>query len=292
VTPSGPVAPDGTSALPDPPVALSIAGTDTGGGAGIAADLKTFAAHGVHGTFVVTAMTAQDTRKVHGVVVSDHWFVALQLDAVLGDFTVRAAKTGMLATADLVNLVAERAEAGELPRLVVDPVMVASSGASLVEGDAPAAYRRLLASATIVTPNLPEAEALLDRPVRGLGAMIEAARALQGLGAGLVVVKGGHLPGDDACDVVYDGDHLEVLHRTRVPTANVHGTGCTLSAAIAANLAIGLTPLQAVVAAKDYVTGALRRSATWHLASGPGPLDHLGRLPGPGGPRGHREEGT
>lgn len=273
----------GSAARRNPPVALTIAGTDTGGGAGIAADLKAFAAHGVHGTFAVSALTAQDTAKVHGVVVVEAPFLSLQLDAVLGDFAVAATKTGMLATAELVSLVAARAEAGDLPALVVDPVMVASSGAALVEGDAPAAYRRLVASAAVVTPNLPEAEALLDRPVRSLAAMKEAARALHGLGARLVVVKGGHLDGPDALDVVYDGARLEVLSEPVVATRNVHGTGCTLSAAIAANLALGSDGFSAVAAAKRFVAAALRRSAGWTLASGPGPLDPLG-LAAPGQP--------
>ena len=271
--PSPPLDPAPT---PEPPVACTIAGVDSGGAAGIAADLKTFAAFGVYGTCVVTALTAQDTTKVHGTLSVDAAFLALQLDAVLGDFTVAAAKTGMLATSALIDCITARAAAGVLPLLVVDPVMVATSGASLVAGDAPAAYRRLIAHASIVTPNLPEAEALLEREIRSRAAMGEAARALHGLGGAFAVVKGGHLSGEVAVDVCFDGTQLLELEHPFVPTRNVHGTGCTLSAALAAGLARGEQPLTALRNAKSYVAAALARSAAWQLASGPGPLDHLG----------------
>lgn len=261
-----------------PPVALTIAGVDSGGGAGIAADLRTFAAHGVFGTLVVTALTAQDTTKVHGAQLVEPTFLALQLDAVLGDFPVAAVKTGMLGTTRLIEVLVERA--GELEALVVDPVMVATSGAALVEGDAPAAYRRLIAHAAVVTPNLPEASALLEREVTTLAQMADAARALVDLGARLAVVKGGHLSGR-ATDVCFDGTDLISIDAEKVRTRNVHGTGCTLSAAIAANLALGLQPLDAVRQAKDYVTASLRRSSDWDLGHGPGPLDHFGALPPP-----------
>ncbi|MCU1489316.1 MAG: phosphomethylpyrimidine kinase [Acidimicrobiaceae bacterium] len=261
-----------------PPVALTIAGVDSGGGAGIAADLRTFAAHGVFGTLVVTALTAQDTTKVYGAQLVEPDFLCLQLDSVLGDLPVVAAKTGMLGSVRLIDALTERARAGSLPPLVVDPVMVATSGAALVEGDAPAAYRRLLAHASVATPNLPEAESLLEREIRSLSDMEDAARALVDLGVGLAVVKGGHLRGHESLDVCFDGTDLAVLVGEHVDTVNVHGTGCTLSAAITANLARGLSPLDAVAAAKRYVSQALRRSAGWHLGEGPGPLDHLGPL--------------
>lgn len=274
--------PDSSRLLPppttEPPVALTIAGVDSGGAAGVAADLKTFAARGVYGTLVVTALTAQDTTKVHGSLAVDPAFLALQLDAVLDDFPVRAVKTGMLATSALVDLVAARAAAGALPQLVVDPVMVATSGAALVEGDAPRAYRRLLAHAEVVTPNIPEAEELLDCPIRSRAAMADAARALHGLGCRVVVVKGGHLAGGRAIDVCFDGEELVELDGPKVPTRNVHGTGCTLSAAIAAELARGASAFAAVSAAKAYVAEALARAADWRLGAGPGPLDHLGPL--------------
>ncbi len=262
-------------ARPEPPVALTIAGVDSGGAAGVAADLETFSAHGVYGTLVVTALTAQDTTKVHGALGVEPAFLALQLDAVLGDFPVRAVKTGMLASSALIDEVTRRASQGALSPLVVDPVMIATSGATLVEGDAAAAFRRLLAHASVATPNLAEAEALLERPVRTRAQMADAARALQDLGCGLVVVKGGHLDPAGSCDVCFDGTDLVELEGVHVPTRNVHGTGCTLSAAIAANLALGRTPLESVAAAKDYVTAALARAASWNLGAGPGPLDRL-----------------
>ena len=258
-----------------PAVALSIAGTDSGGGAGLAADLRTFAAHGVFGALVVTAVTAQDTAKVHGVVTLEPGDVDAQIEAVLGDLPVAAAKTGMLASLAVVELLAGRAAAGRLPPLVVDPVMVSSSGSALLEGDAVAAYRHLLPYAVVATPNLPEAEALLARTIPNLEAMREAAKELQGLGTSLVVVKGGHLHGPLAIDVCYDGSELVELSAPMLPTRNVHGTGCTLSAAIAANLARGVVPIEAVRAAKTYVSAAIASSADWSLGVGHGPLDHF-----------------
>lgn len=265
----------------DPPVAMTIAGSDSGGGAGLQADLKTFAALGVFGTMALTAVTAQDTLKVHGVVELAPEFVDAQIDAVLGDLPVRAVKTGMLATIGVIDVVARRAERGELPRLVVDPVMVASSGASLFAGDAPSAYRRLLPHALVVTPNLPEASALLGREIRDLEAMADAARELVALGAKVAVVKGGHLGGERAVDVVADRDQLLELSDEMVDTANVHGTGCTLSAAIAARLALGDQPIAAVRAAKGYVAEVIRASRAMQLGAGPGPLEHLAPLRGP-----------
>ncbi len=259
-----------------PPVALTIAGVDSGGGAGVAADLATFGALGVHGTLVVTALTAQDTTKVHGALVVETDFVALQLDAVLGDFDVAAAKTGMLASSRIIEALADRARAGELPPLVVDPVMVATSGSTLVEGNAVGALRRLIAHAQIVTPNLAEAEALVGRPVRTVAEMKDAARALVDLGARLAVVKGGHLAQSRALDVCDNGTSVVVLEAERVATRNVHGTGCTLSAAIAANLALGVAPVESVRRAKAFVTDALSRSASWSLGHGPGPIAHVG----------------
>ncbi|HUZ20204.1 MAG TPA: bifunctional hydroxymethylpyrimidine kinase/phosphomethylpyrimidine kinase [Acidimicrobiales bacterium] len=259
-----------------PPVALTIAGSDSGGGAGIAADLKTFAAHGVFGTMAITAVTAQDTAKVHGVVVLEPEEVALQIDAVLGDFHVGAAKTGMLATLPIVEMLAERAAAGRLPPLVVDPVMIASSGAELIEGDSRSAYKRLLPYALVTTPNLAEAEFLLGREIRDLPAMRDAARALCDLGVAVAVVKGGHLAGPRSVDVVCGGGELVELSDEKVETRNVHGTGCTLSAAIAANLSLGLPVAAAIAGAKRYVAQVIRRSAAWELGAGPGPLDHFG----------------
>ncbi len=259
-----------------PPVVLTIAGTDSGGGAGIAADLKTFAALGVFGALVVTAVTAQNTQAVRAVEIMTPAFVDAQLDAVLEDFTIAAAKTGMLATTGIVETVAARAGAGELPRLVVDPVMIASSGSPLIAGDAPAAYRRLLPHAHVVTPNLAEAEVLLGRRVRDEEAMADAARRLCRLGAGAALVKGGHRRGEEAADVLcYEGE-LTWLRAPWVVTRNVHGTGCTLSAALAAYLATGLGVVEAATAAKRFVTASLERSARGRLGHGAGPLHRLG----------------
>jgi hydroxymethylpyrimidine/phosphomethylpyrimidine kinase len=261
----------------DPPVALTIAGTDSGGAAGIAADLQTFAAHGVYGTLAVTAVTAQDTTGVHGVLACSPAMVDAQIGAVLGDLPVLSVKTGMLANLDIVRVVAERAAAGRLPQLVVDPVMVASSGDPLLEGDAVSAYRGLLAYALVTTPNLPEAGLLLGREVKDVDSMIAAARDLHQLGASVVVVKGGHLPTSaEAVDVVFDGSAVTLLRGPWTETRNVHGSGCTLSAAIAARLALGEDPITAAAGAKRYVARAIAGSAAWRLGRGHGPLDRLG----------------
>ena len=272
---------------PTPKVALTIAGTDSGGGAGIAADLRTFGAHGVFGTLVVTAVTAQNTVGVRDIVAMAPAMVAAQFDAVLEDLDVRAAKTGMLAAAGIVEFLVSRGAAGRLPPLVVDPVLVASSGDPLFSGDDVAgAYRGLLAHATVTTPNLPEAALLTGAPVDDLEAMEGAARELHRLGSQLVIVKGGHRRGEESIDVAFDGRSVTLLRAQWVDTPNVHGTGCTFSAAIAANLALGLEPLEAAFAAKKFVTEAIRRSSKWRLGAGHGPLDQLGRpssrLGGPG----------
>jgi hydroxymethylpyrimidine/phosphomethylpyrimidine kinase len=253
-------------------VVLTIAGSDSGGGAGIQADLRTFAAHGVHGTSAITAVTAQNSVAVLDWVALEPRMVVAQIDAVASDMTVAASKTGMLATAAIVLAVAEAVERLRLPLLVVDPVMVAKSGDRLLDADAESAYRRLIPLATVLTPNLPETEALLGRAVRTLGDMREAARALHALGPRAVVVKGGHLEGD-AVDVFFDGDRLEDLPAARIATANTHGTGCTYSAAIAARLALGDPLIDAVRGAKAYLTEAIRRS--YSVGHGHGPVDHL-----------------
>lgn len=260
----------------EPPVALTIAGSDSGGGAGLQADLKAFAANRVFGASVVTAVTAQNTRRVAGVAVMEPGFVEAQLDAVLSDLPVRAVKTGMLATAGIVKAVARRARAGELPNLVVDPVMVASSGDRLLDEDAVEAYRdELFPSAVLIAPNLREAGLLVGRPLAGPEDMEWAARQLAEAGPTYVLVKGGHLTGD-AVDILYDGHSCSPLTAPRVQTANVHGTGCTLSAAIAAGLALGREVPDAVREAKRFVTRAIRGAARWHLGRGHGPLDHFG----------------
>ena len=263
-----------------PPVALTVAGSDSGAGAGLQADLKTFAALGVYGTSAVTALTAQSTLGVSGVLPVPGEFVAAQVEAVLGDFTVRAVKTGMLGTAEVVEVVAGLAGAGRLPQLVVDPVMVASSGDRLLEQAAEQAYVGLLLPlAHVLTPNLVEAEVLLGGSIRTLADQREAARALGALGPRVVVVKGGHATSDsagEAVDVVWDGREVTELRAPRLDTANTHGTGCTFAAAVAAGLAHGRPVGAAVTGAKAYVGRALAGGAGWRRGSGHGPLDHLG----------------
>ena len=242
------------------PVALTIAGSDPTGGAGIQADLATFGAFGIHGASVVTALTAQDTRGVRRVIPVAPDVVRDQLDAVLGDLAVAAAKTGMLHDAEIVRGVAERLETHPLRRLVVDPVIVSTSGQALLDSAGVDALRdRLLPLAALVTPNLHEAEVLTGRPVRALGDMREAARALVGLGARAALVKGGHLSGD-AVDVLHDGRDLHELAAPRISAGPLHGTGCALSAAITAELAVGRDIVEAVGAAKRFVTGAIERA--------------------------------
>ncbi|CAN5495473.1 bifunctional hydroxymethylpyrimidine kinase/phosphomethylpyrimidine kinase [soil metagenome] len=260
-----------------PNVALTIAGSDSGGGAGIQADLRAFGQFGVFGTSVITAVTAQNTVGVTDVHVIPAATVTTQIDAVLGDLPVRAVKTGMLATAELVELVAARAAAGELPNLVVDPVLVSATGHRLLEEGALAAYLDLLLPhATIATPNLEEAAVLVGRPLRTLDDARAAAHELAELGPQLVVVKGGHLEGPEAVDVIVAAGEEHELRADRIATSNTHGTGCTFAAAAAAGLANGAEPLDALAGAKRYVTGAIAGAASWRLGAGNGPLDHLG----------------
>lgn len=256
-------------------VVLTIAGSDSGGGAGIQADLRTFAAHRVHGASAVTAITAQNSQAVVDWAALEPRLVLAQIEAVAGDMAVAAAKTGMLATAGIVAAVAEAAGRLPLGPLVVDPVMVAKSGDRLVDAVAEQAYRALFPRAALLTPNLPEAEALLGRPVRDLAAMRQAARDLRALGPAAVLVKGGRLPGAPV-DVFFDGERLEEILAPRVDTRNVHGTGCALSAAICARLALGAPLLEAVRRAKAWLTEALRRS--YATGKGRGTPDHLHAL--------------
>jgi hydroxymethylpyrimidine kinase/phosphomethylpyrimidine kinase len=280
-----------------PTVALTIAGSDSGGGAGIQADLKTFAAHGVFGTSAITAVTAQNTRTVIGVVALEPAFVVAQVEAVLDDLRPRAVKTGMLATAGTVAAIAGLARRGALPRLVVDPVLVSSTGRRLMDDGGVDAYRTLLLPlAAVATPNLREAAVLTGRALEDLGsldAMVAAAEELRSLGTDTVVVKGGHLAqalGSDPAsssapspDVLVGPGGLVVLEGDRVATGNDHGTGCSLSAAIAANLALGLGSVDAVRAAKDYVHRALVGGSAWRLGAGHGPIDHFGWSSSPEG---------
>lgn len=241
--------------------ALTIAGSDSGGGAGIQADLKTFAAHRVHGLSAIAALTAQNTRGVSAVHVPDAGFLRAQIDACFEDFDIGAVKLGMLANRAVIAAVADALERYRPRHVVLDPVMVATSGARLLEPDALDALRtRLLPLASLVTPNLPEAELLLGRPIADRAAMRDALAALRELGARAVLLKGGHLPGTgDVVDLFAD-EHggLEIAH-PRLPI-EVHGTGCTLASAVAANLCLGLPLGDACTAAADYVHAGLQRA--------------------------------
>jgi hydroxymethylpyrimidine kinase/phosphomethylpyrimidine kinase len=255
------------------PVALTIAGSDSGGGAGIQADLKTFAALGVHGTCAVTAVTAQNTRGVSGYVELAPDFVRAQIDDVVSDLAPAAAKTGMLASAAIIEAVAAAVEAHGIASLVVDPVMVAKGGARLLREEAVEALRtRLVPLAAVVTPNLPEAEVLLGRAIGSRAERERAARDLVALGCRAAVVKGGHARGD-ADDVVFDGRELTWLAGERIATANTHGSGCVFSAAIAAGLACGLGVHESLREAKAFITGAIR--ASLDIGHGHGPVNPM-----------------
>ncbi|HYU18284.1 MAG TPA: bifunctional hydroxymethylpyrimidine kinase/phosphomethylpyrimidine kinase [Chloroflexota bacterium] len=255
------------------PTVLTIAGSDSGGGAGIQADLKTFSALGVFGMSALTAITAQNTRAVTAVFELPPDIVAAQIDAVVEDIGVDAAKTGMIANSELIRVVADKVRQHRLEPLVVDPVMVAKSGDRLLREEAVEALRaELVPLATVVTPNLPEAEVLVGRSLGSLDDMRAAAREIVGLGARSVVVKGGHLAGD-ATDVFYDGQRLVELSAPRVQTSSTHGTGCTLASAIAALLARGDDLEAAVRGAKSYLTAALERA--YPIGGGHGPVHHF-----------------
>ena len=255
------------------PVALTVAGSDSGGGAGIQADLKTFHQFGVFGTSAITAITAQNTigvSAIHPVPLDD---VRAQIDAVVSDLRPDAAKTGMLATVELVEVVAAALRAHRVSALVVDPVMVATSGDRLLEKDAETALRTyLLPLARAVTPNLEEAEILTGREVRSVEQMSDAARALVDAGAGAALVKGGHLEGD-AVDLLWDGQNERVWRHARVETPHTHGTGCTLSAAITAGLALGSPLIDTVDRAVTFIARAIATAPG--LGHGRGPVNHF-----------------
>ncbi len=255
--------------------ALTIAGSDSGGGAGIQADLKTFMAFGVYGMSAITALTAQNTLGVQGIFDVSPGFVRKQIESVMTDIGADAAKTGMLSNAGVVRTVAEAARAFRIPNLVVDPVMVAKSGDPLLAEDARQAIRdELLPLAMVITPNIFEAEALLGRTIRDLDAMRVAARELKTIGCRWVVLKGGNLDIESrAVDVVYDGRELVLLASPRWESRNTQGTGCTFASAIAAGLARGMAPMEAIRQAKDYVTEAIRTG--FPIGGGHGPANHL-----------------
>jgi len=255
------------------PKALTIAGSDSGAGAGIQADLKTFAALGVYGTSALTAVTAQNTRAVLAVAEVPEEVVALQIDAVLEDIGADAVKTGMLSSSSTIETVADRIEAWGIEPLVVDPVMVAKSGDRLLQVDAiDALKRRLLPLAKIVTPNIAEAEVISGRSIQNDDDAKIAAAAIGDFGPRYVVLKGGHRDGDPI-DLVFDGDLFIELSADRVETTNTHGTGCTFSAAIAAYLARGVEPIEAIREAKIFVTSALR--ASYAIGVGHSPVNHF-----------------
>ncbi|HSJ51112.1 MAG TPA: bifunctional hydroxymethylpyrimidine kinase/phosphomethylpyrimidine kinase [Actinomycetota bacterium] len=262
------------------PRALSIAGSDSGGGAGIQADLKTFSALGVFGMTAITAVTVQNTKGVWGYETLSPGLVGEQIRAVATDIGVDAAKTGMLASASIVEAVADAVAETAIPNLVVDPVFVSKHGHALLEDDAVAALRgRILPLATIVTPNLPEAAGLAGVPVESRADMERAARAIRAMGPAAVLVKGGHLEASDrADDLFFDGEDLVWVGGGRVDTPHTHGTGCVLSSAIAGYLARGEGLLEAVRRGKAFVTEAIRHALP--IGQGIGPVDPLAAAPG------------
>ena len=260
---------------------LTIAGSDSGGGAGIQADLKTFAALGTYGASVITALTAQNTRAVTAIHEVPPEFVTAQIDAVFDDIEFAATKIGMLSRPEIIDAVADGLRRHGAANVVLDPVMVAKSGDRLLRAEAIAALReRLLPLATVVTPNLPEAAVLLEleAPPQDEAGMIDAAARLRELGPKAVLLKGGHMERDDAIDVFDDGDEPLTLVAPRIATENTHGTGCTLSAAIAALLARGLSLRDAVREAKAYVTDAIRAADRLAVGHGHGPVHHFHAL--------------
>ena len=257
--------------------ALTIAGSDSGGGAGIQADLKTFAAHGVFGTSAITAVTAQNTLGVTAWQAMPADLVTAQIEAVAADFDLRAVKVGMLATAAIVEAVAATIVELDLPDVVVDPVMVATGGDRLLEEDAIEAIKReLMPHTRVLTPNVPEAEALSGMGIASVDDMRSAARRILASGPRVVLVKGGHLRGSESVDVIVTAHDSFELRRPRVESTSTHGTGCTLSSAIAANLALGLELQPALERAREYVDGAIRHAPG--LGRGHGPLGHFWRV--------------
>jgi hydroxymethylpyrimidine/phosphomethylpyrimidine kinase len=268
------------------PRAMTIAGSDSGGGAGIQADLKTFTVLGVFGTSAITALTAQNTTGVTGVVEMAPDFVAEQIDAIMSDIGADAAKTGMLSSAPIIEAVAGAVRRWGLARLVVDPVMIAKSGAPLLRPEAKDALRSvLLPLAMVVTPNLHEAGALVGHPVHTVDEMREAARAIHGMGPAYVVVKGGHLAdSDQSVDVLFDGAAFLEFPAPRAQTKHTHGTGCIFSAAIAAGLAKGQAVPDAVARAKQVITVAI--AAGLPIGRGHGPANPAAVMRSAGSPRG------
>ena len=262
---------------------LTIAGSDSSGGAGIQADLKTFAAFGVYGTSAITAVTAQNTSGIATVAPLSADLVTAQIEAIAGDIQIHATKIGMLATAAIVEAVAAAIEELELPMVVLDPVLVSSSGERLLDADGVQAFcRELLSLARVVTPNIPEAEALSGRRIRSLGDARDAAMRLQDMGARAVVITGGHAPGTadyaqttDVMDLLVEGRTIHEFRTARVESRHTHGTGCTFASAVAAGLALGFALTDAARDAQEYVAGAIRQGLV--IGRGRIVLDHAWR---------------
>lgn len=257
------------------PRVLTIAGSDSSGGAGIQADLKTFTVLETYGMSVITALTAQNTRGVQGVAEIDARFVTAQLDSVLSDIGADAVKTGMLNSAEVVEAVVKAIRRYKVSNLVIDPVMLSKSGHDLLQHDAVHVLRdSLLPLCTVITPNIPEAAVLAEiPPITDARGMRLAAEKILSHGAKAVLIKGGHLDENDSNDLWFDGRRMVMLSSPRYPSQNTHGTGCTLSAALAAYLAKGMTPLEAARCAKNFITEAIRYSQP--IGKGTGPVNHL-----------------
>ncbi|MDY6825049.1 MAG: bifunctional hydroxymethylpyrimidine kinase/phosphomethylpyrimidine kinase [Thermodesulfobacteriota bacterium] len=256
-------------------IALTIAGSDSSGGAGIQADLKTFQAHGVFGMSAITAVTVQNTQKVYDIQEMAPAIVKGQIVHLFEDTAIHAVKIGMVSSTPLVTAIAEAlADAPSLPPVVLDPVMISKSGYCLLKPEARTALvERLFPLAEIVTPNTHEAELLAGFPIKTMDDMKAAAEAMIGLGAARAVIKGGHIEGTEAVDVFYDGKTFETLSRPRIDTRNTHGTGCTFSSALAANRALGRGFFESANRAKDYITRAIAQAPS--IGKGSGPLNHM-----------------
>lgn len=255
---------------------LTIAGSDSSGGAGIQADLKTFSAHGVFGMSVITAVTAQNTQEILAVQDISTDIIGKQIDAIFEDVEVDAVKIGMVSQIDSIRIIAEKLRRYKARNIVLDSVMVSKSGYWLLKPEAmETLIMELLPLATVVTPNIPEAEKITNTKIDTLNDMEEAARAIYGMGAENVLMKGGHLAGDST-DILFNGNDAIYLNAERIETKNTHGTGCTLSSAIASNLALGLSVREAVEKAKKYITMAIKHSLT--IGKGAGPTNHFYEL--------------
>jgi hydroxymethylpyrimidine/phosphomethylpyrimidine kinase len=260
--------------MSEPIIALTIAGSDSSGGAGIQADLKTFAALGVYGTSAITAITAQNTVGVIEMLPLSGDLVTAQIEAIAGDIALHATKIGMLATAAIVEAVAAAINELDLPLVVVDPVMISKSGARLLDDDGIQVLRaELLPRCAVVTPNIPEAEVLSGRRIGSIEHARAAAHEIHQMGGSAVVITGGHGDGDEIVDLLFDGGMFTELRTARIDTRNTHGTGCTFASAVAAHLALGHSVVDAVVGAQAYVLGAIQHALP--LGRGHGPLDHF-----------------